>query len=86
MLELRNVSYTAHDENGEKEILKNITLNFEDGFIAVTGPNGGGKSTLAKIISGIYKPTSGSIILDGEDITGLSITERAKKGISFAFQ
>ncbi|MBP5686333.1 MAG: ATP-binding cassette domain-containing protein, partial [Clostridia bacterium] len=73
-------------ENGDKEILNDISLKFEDSFIAITGPNGGGKSTLAKIISGIYKPTSGKILLDGEDITGLSITERAKVGISYAFQ
>ncbi len=86
MLELSNVSYTAYNESGEKEILKNISLVIEDGFVAITGPNGGGKSTLAKIIAGIIKPTSGKILLDGEDITDLSVTERAKKGISFAFQ
>ncbi len=86
MLELKNISFTASSENGEKEILKDISMNVEDGFVAITGPNGGGKSTLAKIISGIIKPTSGKIFLDGEDITKLSITERAKKGISFAFQ
>lgn len=86
MLELKNISFTAETENGDKEILNDISLKFEDSFIAITGPNGGGKSTLAKIISGIYKPTSGKILLDGEDITGLSITERAKAGISYAFQ
>ncbi len=86
MLELKNISFSADTENGKKEILKNISLKFEDGFIAITGPNGGGKSTLAKIIAGIIKPTSGKILLDGEDITELSITERAQKGISFAFQ
>ena len=86
MLELKNISFTAESENGEKEILKNINLKIDDGFSVITGPNGGGKSTLAKIIAGIIKPTSGSILLDGEDITELSITERAKKGISFAFQ
>lgn len=86
MLELSNVSYTAYNESGEKEILKNISLVIEDGFVAITGPNGGGKSTLAKIIAGIIKPTSGKILLDGEDITDLSVTERARKGISFAFQ
>lgn len=83
MLELRNIGYEVE---GNKEILKNISLKIEDGFVAITGPNGGGKSTLAKIIAGIIKPTSGKIILDGEDITDLSITERANKGISFAFQ
>lgn len=86
MLELRDICFSANGENGEKEILKNISINFDNGFIAITGPNGGGKSTLAKIIAGILKPTSGSIIFDGEDITDLSITERAKRGISFAFQ
>ncbi len=86
MLELRNISFSAESENGEKEILKNINLKIDDGFVVITGPNGGGKSTLAKIISGIITPTSGQILLDGEDITGLSITERARKGISFAFQ
>lgn len=86
MLELENISYKASNETGEKEILKNISLRIDGGFVAVTGPNGGGKSTLAKIISGIIKPTSGRILLDGEDITALSVTQRAKKGISFAFQ
>ncbi len=87
MLELQHVTYRVKDENNvEKEILKDISVKINDRFVAVTGPNGGGKSTLAKIISGIYTPTSGKIILDGEDITDLSITERAKKGISFAFQ
>jgi Fe-S cluster assembly ATP-binding protein len=86
MLELKNISFTAENEDGEKEILKDISLKIEDGFICITGPNGGGKSTLAKIIAGIIKPTSGRILLDGEDITDLSITERAARGISFAFQ
>ncbi len=86
MLELSEVSYVVSNETGEKEILKNISLVIEDGFVAITGPNGGGKSTLAKIIAGIIKPTSGKILLDGEDITELSVTERAKRGISFAFQ
>jgi Fe-S cluster assembly ATP-binding protein len=87
MLELRNVSYVVKDENGQdKEIIKNISLNIDERFVAITGPNGGGKSTLAKIIAGIYQPTSGQILFDGEDITNMSITDRAKKGISFAFQ
>ncbi len=88
MLELKNICFSAVDENdgSEKQILKDISLKIEDGFVAVTGPNGGGKSTLAKIIAGIIRPTSGQILLDGEDITNLSITERARKGISFAFQ
>lgn len=86
MLELKNISFSVETENGEKQILKDINLKIEDGFVVITGPNGGGKSTLAKIIAGIITPTSGQILLDGEDITGLSITERAKKGVSFAFQ
>ncbi|MBR4910488.1 MAG: ATP-binding cassette domain-containing protein [Clostridia bacterium] len=86
MLELKNISFSAKSEEENKEIIKDISLKFDNGFIAITGPNGGGKSTLAKIIAGIEKPDSGSIILNGEDITGLSVTERAKKGISFAFQ
>ena len=87
MLELREVSYVVKDENGkDKEILKNINLTIDERFVAITGPNGGGKSTLAKIIAGIYQPTSGQIFFDGEDITNMSITDRAKKGISFAFQ
>lgn len=85
MLELQNVSFTAEDGE-KKEIIKNISLKLDEKFIAFTGPNGGGKSTLAKIIMGIIKPTSGRIFLDGEDITDLNITERAKAGIAFAFQ
>lgn len=85
MLELKNVCFNVDDN--KKQILKNINLIINDSkFTAITGPNGGGKSTLAKIISGIKKPTSGSIIFDGKDITNMSITERAKFGISFAFQ
>lgn len=83
MLELKNICYEVEDN---KEIIRDISLQIEDHFVAVTGPNGGGKSTLAKIIAGIVTPTSGQILLDGEDITGLNITERANKGISFAFQ
>ena len=86
MLELRNVSYCVNNEGAEKDILKNISLTIEDRFVAITGPNGGGKSTLAKMLAGIIKPTSGRILFDGEDITDLSVTDRAKKGISFAFQ
>ena len=82
MLELKNINY----EIDSKMILKDINLRIEDHFVAITGPNGSGKSTLAKIIAGIAVPTSGQILLDGEDITALSITERAKKGISYAFQ
>ena len=88
MLELKNISFAADNENGEgqKDILKNVSLKIDKGFVAITGPNGGGKSTLAKIIAGIITPTSGQILLDGEDITALTVTERARKGISFAFQ
>ena len=88
MLELKNVSFQVTDENDStnKEILKDVSLKVDDRFVAITGPNGGGKSTLAKIIAGIFKPTSGQILLDGEDITEMSITERARAGISFAFQ
>lgn len=86
MLELQNISYTVEDELGKKDILKDISLKVDERFVAITGPNGSGKSTLAKVIAGIYTPTSGRIFLDGEDITDLSITERARRGISFAFQ
>lgn len=86
MLELRNICYEVSGEQENKEILKDVNLTIDEHFVAITGPNGGGKSTLAKMIAGIIQPTSGQILLDGEDITGLNITERAKKGISFAFQ
>lgn len=86
MLELQNISYVVNEEGKDIEILNDINIKIDGRFTAITGPNGGGKSTLAKMIAGIITPTSGKIILDGEDITGCSITERAKKGISFAFQ
>ena len=87
MLELKNVSFEVNDELGEKEIIKDISLTIpDDKLIVITGPNGGGKSTLARLIAGIEKPTSGKILLDGEDITDMSITERANKGIGFALQ
>ena len=86
MLELKDVSYRAEDENGVKEIISHINLQIDERFVAFTGPNGGGKSTLAKLIAGIYLPSEGQILLDGEDITHRSITERANMGISFAFQ
>lgn len=87
MLELRNVSYNIEDELGKKEIIHDISLKLDENkFYVITGPNGGGKSTLARLIAGIYKPSSGQIFFDGNDITEMSITERAKCGISFAFQ
>lgn len=86
MLELIDVSYRVEDEEGVREIVKGVSLTVEEGFVALTGPNGGGKSTLAKLIAGIYQPTSGKILLDGLDITNMSVTERARAGISYAFQ
>ncbi|WP_405342554.1 ABC transporter ATP-binding protein [Ruminococcus sp.] len=87
MLQIKNLSFTVNDDSAGKEIIKNISLEIPDGkLIVITGPNGGGKSTLAKLIAGIEKPTSGQILFNGEDITDMSITERAKKGIAFAFQ
>ncbi len=83
MLELKHVGYETDDN---KEILHDVSLTVKDRFVAITGPNGGGKSTLAKIIAGIYQPTSGQILLDGVDITHMSITERANLGVSYAFQ
>lgn len=83
MLELRNISFSADG----KQILKNINLVIDDAkFVVITGPNGGGKSTLAKVIAGIITPDSGQILLDGQDITDWSITDRARAGVSFAFQ
>ncbi len=86
MLELKNISYAVEEDGKEKYIIKGVSLKIGERFVAFTGPNGGGKSTLAKLIAGILTPTSGRIYLDGEDITNLSITERAQRGISYAFQ
>lgn len=87
MLELRNVSYSAGEDDGAvKDILTDVSLKVSERFVAITGPNGGGKSTLAKLVAGIIKPTSGRIYFDGEDVTDLGVTERAKLGISYAFQ
>lgn len=86
MLELKHLDYTVQDGDNPIDIVKDISLTVDERFVAITGPNGGGKSTLAKLIAGILTPTAGQILLDGEDITPLSITDRAKKGISFAFQ
>ena len=82
MLELKNISLSVEDEftnNAQKEILRDISLTVETGkFIVITGPNGGGKTTLARIIAGIEQPASGRIVLDGEDITGMDVTQRAR--------
>ncbi len=87
MLTLENVSFEVQAEKGQKEIIRNMNLTIDDHkFVVITGPNGGGKSTLAKLIAGIEKPTAGKIYFDGTDITEKNITERANMGISFAFQ
>ena len=82
MLTLEHISYTVDG----KRILDDVSFSVDERFVAVTGPNGGGKSTLAKVVMGIVTPDTGRILLDGEDITQLSITERAQRGVSFAFQ
>ena len=88
MLELQNISFSVADQNGmKKDIIKNLSLKIDDRkFVVITGPNGSGKSTLAKLIAGIEQVTSGKIFYNGTDITDMNITERAKLGISFAFQ
>ncbi len=88
MLELRGISFDVEDKDGtKKSIVRNVDLTVGDGrFVVVTGPNGGGKSTLAKLIAGIETPTAGSILMDGVDVTAKSITERARMGLGFAFQ
>ena len=87
MLELKNISFDVSEDAEQKGILHNINLKLKDNqFIAVTGPNGGGKSTLAKIIAGIQAPTEGQNLWNGEDITDKNVTERARLGISYAFQ
>ena len=87
VLELKHVSFEVPQNGAEKEIIKDISFVIPDGkFTVITGPNGGGKSTLARLIAGIQKPTSGQILLDGVDITDKNITERANMGISYAFQ
>ena len=86
MLELKDISFKVV-ENGPRAILSGINLSIGDGeLVVITGPNGGGKSTLAKIIAGIERPVSGRVLLDGRDITDLSITDRARAGIGYAFQ
>lgn len=87
MLEIKNLCFTATDGAEKIDILKNISLNVKDGtFLVLTGPNGGGKTTLAKAVSGIVRPTDGTILWNGKDITSMSITERAHEGISYGFQ
>lgn len=87
MLKLENISYEVQEEKGQKGIIHHIDLTINDEeFVVITGPNGGGKSTLAKLIAGIIKPTGGRIYFDGQDITQMSITDRANLGVSFAFQ
>lgn len=87
MLTLENITFGVQDEKNQKEIIKNLSLTIESNkFVVVTGPNGGGKSTLAKLIAGIEKPTGGKLIFEGADITEKNITERANLGISYAFQ
>ena len=87
MLELKKLCLTANDENGKTEILKNIDLTVGDNkFLVITGPNGGGKTSLAKAVMGIMQPSSGQILWNGEDVTAMSVTERARRGISYGFQ
>ena len=87
MLELKHISYHVSAPEGEMDILKDISITIPDHRLMVfTGPNGGGKTTLAKVIMGLVQPTDGQILFNGEDITGLSITERARRGISYGFQ
>ncbi len=87
MLELKKLCLTANDENGKTEILKNIDLTVGDNkFLVITGPNGGGKTSLAKAVMGIMQPSSGQILWNGQDVTAMSVTERARLGISYGFQ
>ena len=87
MLEIKNISYSVTEDGVTKKILDDVSLTLPDGkLIVITGPNGGGKSTLARIIAGVINPDSGRIIFNGEDITDMSVTERARRGIGFAFQ
>ncbi|MCI9221868.1 MAG: ATP-binding cassette domain-containing protein [Oscillospiraceae bacterium] len=87
MLELKHLAFSVEEEAGQKDILRDVSLTVPDGaFWVITGPNGGGKTSLAKAIMGLNKPTGGQILWNGEDITSLSITERAQRGISYGFQ
>lgn len=87
MLEIKDLSFAVSEDNHQKEIIHDLSLTIENGkFVVITGPNGSGKSTLARLVMGIEKPIAGQIIFDGVDVTDMSITERARLGISFAFQ
>ena len=87
MLELKGLSYRVEDNGAQTDILRGIDLTIDNNkFVVITGPNGGGKTTLAKVIMGLVQPTSGRVLYNGEDVTDLSITERAKRGISYGFQ
>ena len=87
MLEMKHVSFEVMEDNDRKEIVKDVNLVVEDkSFVVITGPNGGGKSTLAKLIMGVLIPTGGQILFNGIDITNMTITERARLGVGFAFQ
>ena len=87
MLELKNIRFDVQEGHQEIEIIRDVTMTIPDNkFVVITGPNGGGKSTLARLIAGIEKPSAGTILLDGQDITDKSITDRARMGISYAMQ
>ena len=87
MLELKNIRFDVREGSEDIGIIRDVSFTIPDNkFVVVTGPNGGGKSTLARLIAGIEKPTEGRILLDGEDITDKSITDRARMGISYAMQ
>ena len=87
MLELKGLSYQVEDNGAQTDILRGIDLTIDNNkFVVITGPNGGGKTTLAKVIMGLVQPTSGRVLYNGEDVTDMSITERARRGISYGFQ
>ena len=87
MLELKNIRFDVDDDAGHVDILKDVSFAIPEGkFVVITGPNGGGKSTIAKLIAGVRRPTGGQITFDGQDITELDITQRARLGISYALQ
>ena len=87
MLELQHIYFSVNTPEGVQDILKDVSITIPDNKLVVfTGPNGGGKTTLAKIIMGLVQPTSGKVIFNGQDVTDLDITERAKLGISYGFQ